>query len=69
MLRGKVSDAVTKEAATAKVDLVLDSSALNGYGLPIVSGKSKDLTDAVIARLEAGSKEAAAKAAPPAPAK
>lgn len=57
-LRVKVGEAVSAQAQESKVDLVLDASALNSYGLPLVVGKTADITDSVIARLEA------AKAAP-----
>jgi hypothetical protein len=53
VLRTKVAEAVKAEADSAGVEVVLDSSALNAYGIPVVSGKVKDLTPAVLTKLEA----------------
>lgn len=53
-LRARVATAVKQEAEAAKVELVLDSTTQNGFGLPLVSviGKPVELTEKVIQRLE-----------------
>src|SRR5208282_953974 len=51
-----IRDVVTTKARTAGFSLVIDSSAVSGKGTPIVmfNNKDTDLTDSVLAQLNAG---------------
>jgi len=52
-LRKQAQAVIAKQAEAMKADLVLDASALNAYGAPVVAPVSgvRDITDAVIAAL------------------